>query len=690
MPLPVVYLWKKAPAIRLLIPLLAGIVLQWYWPLPLKLLVLAGCFCLFIISAYSFFPVAKKWRFSMVNGIAVSLLVVCAGALLTYTNDIRNDKDWIGRMHPAACIATLQEPLVENAKSYKAIAAVQKIRWNNSWKNADGTIIIYLKKDTTLRHLSYGSTIVFTKPLQLIKSAGNPGSFNYQQYALFQGITDQVYLSANDLIVLPQKQINNLRKFIYQCRKTVVGILRRYIEGPKEQGLAEALLIGYKDDLDKSLVQSYSNTGVVHIIAISGLHLGLIYWLLLLLTKPLKIIRNLNWLRIIVVISGLWLFSILAGGQPSVLRSAVIFTFIALAEVFDRRTSVYNTLALSAFLLLCYNPFWLWDVGFQLSYAAVLSIIIFFRPVYNLIYFSNKAVDFIWKLNAVTLSAQLLTLPVSLYHFHQFPNLFLFTNMVAVPLSSLILMGEILLCLVSFIPVLAIPTGKIITIGVHAMNAYIERLNGTSLATWNGIYITLPQTILLLAAIAGASYWLLQKSKRALFVSLLFLLLFTMLRTASFMQANRQQKLIVYNVPRHQAIDIIHGRTYAFIGDSLLLNDDFARNFYLQPTRILYRVQPEAIPTNTGCFIVNDKRIAIIDRTVYFQKDASKVTLNLIILSGNPKVYIPTLHDNFNIGQIVIDGSVPAWRAARWKHDCDSLQIPYYDVSENGAFVMNL
>jgi len=228
-----------------------------------------------------------------------------------------------------------------------------------------------------------------------------------------------------------------------------------------------------------------------------------------------------------------------------------MFSFIALAEVLDRRTSIYNTLALSAFLLLCYNPFWLWDVGFQLSYAAVLSIIIFFRPIYNWFYFTNKILDAIWKLSAVTLAAQIFTLPFSLYHFHQFPTLFLFSNMVAVPLSSVILIGEILLCVVYFVPFIAKPLGVIIGYLLQWMNRYIEHMDRISFATWNGISISLLQAILLIAFIAAISILLLQKQKAALTFALSCLLLFVVLRSISFITAYLQQKLIVYNVPKH-------------------------------------------------------------------------------------------------------------------------------------------
>src|SRR6185436_16943723 len=198
---------------------------------------------------------------------------------------------------------------------------------------------------------------------------------------------------------------------------------------------------------------------------------GLIYWLLALLLKPLKNRRKIKWLRPILIVTGLWLFSILAGAQPSILRSAVMFTCIVLGESLSRKSSVYNTLALSAFLLLCYNPYWLWDVGFQLSYAAVLSIVIFMKPIYNWFYIKNKVLDFTWKMNAVTLAAQVLTVPLSIYHFHQFPNYFLLTNLVAVPVSSVIVLGEILLCVVSFTAPVATAVGNILHYLIWFMNS---------------------------------------------------------------------------------------------------------------------------------------------------------------------------------------------------------------------------
>jgi len=688
---PTVYLWNKAPAVRLLIALVAGIVLQWHLQIPLIALLSAISVCFLAVLLYSFLSLKKQYQFSTVAGILSTVLVLLFGCILVWLKDVRHNDNWIGKRYVDSsfvCV-TLQEPLVEKANSFKALTSINGMRHSDRFEKAEGNVIVYFKKDSLAEQLHYGSQIIFNRPLQEIKNAGNPGSFDYKRYSLFKGITHQVYLSENDFKILPAENKNIFDEIIFNCRHWVVTTIRKFISGEKEQGLAEALLIGFKDDLDKTLVQSYTNTGVVHIIAISGMHLALIYWLLTLVTKPLKR-KRLNWLRIIIILSGLWLFSILAGAQASVIRSAVMFTCIALAEVFGRRTSIFNTLSLSAFLLLCYNPFWLWDVGFQLSYTAVLSIVIFYRPIANWYLPDDKIIEFIWKTMAVSLAAQIFTTPISLYHFHQFPVLFLLTNVVAVPLSSLILFAEIGLCVFSFIKPVAWFIGVVASSMIRFMNHYIERLENVSFSLWNGFSLSIIQTVFLLMATTCLCYWLWEKKKMMLLVSLSSFCAFIAFRSVDFWNVYHQQKLIVYNVPKHQAIDLINGRNFNFIGDTDLLTNDFFRNFQIQPSRILHRVnQMQCISINAKDFDFGDKHIAIID-TVFQLSSQQKQKLDLLILSKNPKLYISALIKKFFVQQIVIDGSVPAWKAKLWKRDCDSLHIPCHDVSEKGAFVMNL
>jgi competence protein ComEC len=696
MSLPVIYTWKKAPFIRFLIPLIVGIIVQWNLEIKPGILWIALFIFSIITLAFFFIPFFERYKLSVINGVSVTLMFIAIGGLLSWYKNIEHDKNWFGKNYTdeTIVIATLKESPVEKTKSYKANASVEFIVKNDSCFKTNGTIILYFQKDSSAPALDYGSQLVITKPLQEIKNSGNPGSFDYKRYSLFQGITHQAFLKVNDFEVLQTTEKNFFTQFLNTTRTKVLNILRTNIKGEKELGLAEALMIGYKDDLDKTLVQSYSNTGVVHVIAISGLHLGLIYWLLTWLCRPLIKRKRLKWLVPVLILTGLWLFSLLAGAQPSVLRSAVMFTCIVLGNSFDRKSSIFNTLALSALLLLCINPFWLWDVGFQLSYAAVLSIVIFMQPIYNWFYFKNKALDFAWKLTAITLAAQLLTTPISIYHFHQFPLTFLLTNFLAVPVSSLIVLGEILLCAVSFIPVIATFIGKILFWLIWIMNTYIKRIELLPFSLWDGLQISIIQSILLLIVAAGFSFWLMEKSRPGFKYGLVALLGFFVLRTISFINANNREQLIVYNVPQKQAIDLINGRKYLFIGDSDLLADDFVRNFHIKPSRVLRRIAPATALNNfeqqENLITYNNKRILIINETSHFVSLENKMPIDLLIISGNPKLYLNNLTKTFSVEQVVFDGSCPAWKINYWKKDCDSLHIPYYNVSEKGAFVMNL
>jgi len=688
--------WKKAPFIRFLIPLSTGIILQWNFQWPLQILWIVFGSSVTLLGISFFLTSYRLYKFTVISGVAIIILFLSLGSLLVWYKDIRNDSSSYANnyINGDEAIAILKEPIVEKANSYKAIATISAIGKNNEFKLTKGDAIIYFQKDSDVLSLDYGSQIFLASPFQQIRNAGNPAGFDYKTYCLFQGITHQVFLKKRQFTVLDKKKQSVFGRIFFPIRKKVLSLLRKNIPGEKELGLAEALLIGYKDDLDKNLVQSYSNPGVVHIIAISGLHLGLIYWLFVQVLKPLKRKNIAKWLNPVVIISGLWLFSLLAGGQPSVLRSALMFSCIVIAGSLSRKTSIYNTLAFSAFVLLCINPYWLWDVGFQLSYAAVLSIVIFMKPIYNLFFIKNKILEFIWKLNAVSIAAQLLTTPFSVYHFHQFPNFFLFTNFVAVPLSSLIVLGEIFLCVVSFIPFLALVGGKIISWLIWVMNSYIEKIESLPGSLWEGMQINIEQVVLLLIIVAGFGYWLLEKQKTGVVSAVIAVLFFISLRSSSFYHAYHQKKLIVYNIPRHQALDIINGREYFFAGDSDILSDDFLTNFYVRPSRILHRIEPAhqlpGLLREKNLIRCGSKKILLIDENYEFVKLDGRILIDVVVVSKNPKLYFSSLTRAFNIRQIVFDNSVPSWKLKYWMKDCDSLSIPYHDVNKKGAFVMNL
>jgi competence protein ComEC len=300
----------------------------------------------------------------------------------------------------------------------------------------------------------------------------------------------------------------------------------------------------------------------------------------------------------------------------------------------------------------------------------------------------------LWKLNAVTIAAQILTVPLSIYHFHQFPNYFLLTNFIAVPLSSAILLGEIFLCIISFFPPIALLAGKLISWLIWLMNTYIEKIESLRFSLLDGLQINIIQAILLLLFAACICYWLMEKSINGLKSGLLALLGFVILRSVSFYESDKQKKIIVYNVPQKTAIDFIDGRNYFFTGDSDLLTNDFLRNFHLKPARTLFRINSVDTLYNLA-FIENyfsyyGKRVLIINKSISYIPQPALSKIDLLVISKNPKVYIKKLAASLDIKQVVFDGSAPAWKTKYWKNDCDSLGIPWYDVTMKGAFVMSL
>ncbi|MES2372253.1 MAG: ComEC/Rec2 family competence protein [Bacteroidota bacterium] len=681
--------WRSVPFIRLLVPLTAGIVLSQYHQLSLHLLIFLS---LLSILALILTRLASKLRYRLrwITGLSLNLLFFCMGCLLMYFQNIENDKRWIGNyaLKATAVSVTLQGPLVVKPNSYKALAKLESAFVDGEWMIVKGVILIYFKKDSLPQSLSYGSRIIIQKPLQVIRNSGNPGSFDYKQYCARQGIHYQAYLQPKDFFANGETDKNSLTGFLLNTRNNVLSIFRQWVPGETEVGVAEALLIGYRDDLDKDLVRSYSNTGVVHIIAISGLHLGMIYGLMLLILKPFRKQKWMRWTKPLLILLVLWGFSLLAGAAASILRSVVMFSFIVIGESLGRRTNIYNTLAASAFCLLVFNPYFFWDVGFQLSYTAVLSIVLFMRPIYQWFYFKNKILNLVWQLNAITLSAQVLTLPIILYYFHQFPNLFLFTNFIAVPLSGFILYAELLLLLACKVPFLNLYTGKTISFLINQMNAVIERTARQPFSVIDNIQVSLLQTVILYISIAYFAWWLLQKKYFALLAGTGLLCVFFLIRSVRLVQQSRQQKLIVYNIVKQKAIDIIEENRYQFIGNLSLIDE----TYQLQPSRILYGVKAGAVPAViTGQFIAGEHRsVLVIDKPFNQTPGQPKIPVDIIILTGNPKIYINQLAAVFDCPQYVFDSSNPLWKIRYWKKDAENLHLRHHTISEQGAFEVDL
>lgn len=692
-----IYIWKNAPFVRLVLALIVGIIFEFYFKFSFWLILAVATISLSAFIFFSFLPEAFRFKFRALQGIIISLFLIILGLFIAWQKDIRNQKNWYGQnlTDSSFLIVTLNEPPVEKAKSYKALAKIESVINNNSQSTAKGNLLIYFAKDSLSKQLKYGDRIIIGKKLQSIKNTGNPAAFDYARYSAFQQIFHQVYLTQNEWVLLKEKKGTLFKSIIFSTRDYILKTLDHYVPGTDESSLAKALLIGYRIDLDNDLVQAYSNVGVVHLIAISGLHLALIYYFLLWLAARIPFVNKSKITRLILIISCLWFFSLLTGAPASVLRSAVMFSFIAIGISFNKNNSIYNSLAISAFVLLCYDPYMLWDVGFQLSYLAVLGIVITQKYIYHWFYFKNKILDETWKLASVSLAAQLFTLPVCLYYFHQFPLLFLISNMIAIPLSTVALWGCIFLVTISSIPIAAIYLGKLVGFFIWLLNHTILVINAIPFALWDKIYISVTGTILLYIFSCCFVYWLIRKNLAAFKIGLVTTLVFVFLISFNKWQSYRQKKMIVYNIPRHKAIDFIQGNQYHFVGDNSLLEDRLLLNFHLKPARIFFMSDnsldlQNAFFQDNHFYELHGKKIVMIDTALQYLPVIKKIAVDYIVISKNPQFTIMDLAQTFDCSYYVFDASNTLWKIDEWKKECEELHLHFHSVSGQGAFVTDL
>jgi competence protein ComEC len=426
-------------------------------------------------------------------------------------------------------IQVINDP-VQRKTSIKCLAKINWLVKDQSCYYQNEKVLIYFKNDQLSRQLTCNSLIITDKILQPIENF-KAFDFDYKKLCRLRHLYSQLRLKENEYLIVSHVENKSVLTVLDLFRKKILRIIKQYVPSKSENSLLEALMVGFTDDLDPVLLKTYADTGVIHIIAISGLHLALIcqFLQIILLNKAQN--KSGRWIKLFVMISCLWSYSLLSGASPSVIRAAGMFSLALFAKNIIREVTLYNLLAASAFLLLCYDPFWLFDTGFQLSYAAVLSLGLFSKPIRNLLSLQNKMLAALWNAISVSIAAQILTTPISIFYFHRFPTYFLIANLLAVPLSSLVLAGGILLCVSSPIHPLAQFLGWILGILVKSLNGFIDHLSGLPGAVVANLTLSLPGIIVLYAVIFCFFHFLKHNEKSWMFTGLGTLAVFLFIRT---------------------------------------------------------------------------------------------------------------------------------------------------------------
>ncbi|MFT3678495.1 MAG: ComEC/Rec2 family competence protein [Chitinophagaceae bacterium] len=686
----VIPVWRGLPAIRLLLPFALGIYLQWQYKLPPLPLWLCAAMSILLFFIFRLLAAATRYRWRAVAGCLLCTALFCTGALLTWYKNPLHHPLSIQKVYTGTetLELILETPAVQRPNSWKAQARMTRLIAHNKMQQAHGLLWIYFVRDSSFTGLPAGTLLLTRATPQPVTGTGNPGAFDYARYSLFNGITHQLYLQPGDYICIPGNYNTRFSQWLTRWRNWIIQTLEKYIPGKKEAGLAEALLIGYKDNLDRELVQSYTNTGIVHIIAISGLHLGLIYWLLQKACTVLPQRGRWRWLSPLLQITALWIFSLLAGAQASVLRSAVMFTILILGQSISRKHAIYNSLALAAFLLLCYQPYWLWDIGFQLSFLAVASLILFMQPIYQLIYLKWKAFDLIWKMCAVTLAAQLLTLPICLYQFHQFPNYFLIANLLIVPLSSLILIGEILLCLAALLPAAAAVAGTTLSWLIWLMNETVQYIERLPYALTRSIQLTAMEAAgLMLLLVLAAMAWLKRSRYYTWLTACSCIGLWGLLRYSQA-ERQRQQLFIVYNSPRAVVMDFVNGHRYTSWYDTTGAG---SLSYYLDGSRALFNARPvpaiEGLKWRQQCIAWRGQRIWVVSRQSLQPAD-SIYPVDILVLASGADSSLQHRIPAGRLKQVIAASTLSNRVMEQWRRYCRLHSIAFHAVKTDGAFVM--
>ncbi len=347
-------------------------------------------------------------------------------------------------MPPGIHCATLLEKPVLKSKSYRAEGIVTGVFYADSLTWASEKIVIYFAGNEKVEALRPGTMILFDRVPEVIENRGNPYEFDYKGYIARRGIRRQVYLNGDSWRPGGNDPVFRITVYAERTRDYLLGIYSQNgLAGP-EYEILSALTLGYKKSMDAEIKQVFSATGAAHVLAVSGLHVGIVYMVFNLFFGFLRRQKATRYPFLFLAVLFLWGFAFITGLSPSVQRSALMFTVVLIGENLHRPANIYNTLASSASLLLVVNPNLVLDVGFQLSYAAVLGIVYFQPIVAGIFRFTSKAGSYLWGLFAVSVAAQMTTFPLSCFYFHQFPVYFWMSNFIVIPAAFLFIFLGIL------------------------------------------------------------------------------------------------------------------------------------------------------------------------------------------------------------------------------------------------------
>lgn len=622
----------------------------------------------------------EKSRKSFVFGITTMLLTTTIGIfsmalsnqsnLSNHYSKLENGKNWHLK---------IREVLKPTSFSNRYLADVISL----DEKKASGKILLSQPLDSNDHRLYVDDELFIFANEEAINSPLNPHQFDYKNYMQGLGITDQIRLVSENYI-LRTNSATTIYGAAAALRNKIISKLKKADFGEKELGIIQALLLGQRNDITAETYDDYKNAGAVHILAVSGLHIGILLLLLQFLLRPLELLTYGKKIKLAVLVLLLWGFAFLAGLSASVVRAVTMFSFVAYALYLNRPSNTFNILALSMFfILLVFDPKLLFQVGFQMSYAAVFAIVWIYPLLQKFWSPKNVLLKKIWQLLSVSTAAQLGVLPISLFYFHQFPGLFFVSNLLIVPALGLILgMGilTIALALMNILPAFLVSFYNSL---IGLMNSIIGWVANQEAFIFKDISFDGLQLILAYALLISLVLFCSRMNfKRALTLGLSVIAFQLYFFNAEYQTCKKEQLFLA-----HQTKNTVF--LYQTGNDlQIMAYDTVKAERIVKDFEVAERIASVQNRSLKNVYTFTNENLLIVDSlSVYYP---NKESVEYLLLTQSPRINLERLIDSIHPKKIIADGSNYRSYVERWKRTCALRKLPFYHTGEKGAYYFDL
>lgn len=561
------------PFFRITIPFIIGIAFfnffNIYIVIPIILLLVSLTF--FIIR--TFLSQYYLYRFRWIDTFVVFLMFFSAGIIMIWFNrTIQNVQKTI-RFAPNkqyVLLAKVDSEIAETKNTFKSIITVEAVFNDSIFVRHKEKILVYFPKDSAISLLKYGTRIFLRATLQEPRKPSHPYAFDYRAYLKRMGINYTSFVSPDHIKILEHSDRNNIKTLALATKQKILHTLKNQLEDSLVYGVASALILGHRDALDADVREKFANAGAIHIMCVSGLHVGILYvfisWLmkLLPLNKRSKAFRILDTLF---SLSLIWFFALITGLSPSVTRASMMFSFVAIGKLVENRIPVMNSLAASAFILLAINPDNLFLPGFQLSYLAVIGIVNIYPILKKWFITKRKIFKYLIDIVLVSIAAQVATTPISLFYFHQIPNYFILTNIIAIPLATIIMFTSIAYIVFYYVPILGYIIQFSLVQEIKLLTTSIDMIQSLPGATIKNFFISDIQFIFLFISIIFFVSYLNSKSFLKFAGVMLSLIIFFSIHSARIITSLKNQECIIPNAKNIWLVARISNQCYFVVNN---------------------------------------------------------------------------------------------------------------------------